>query len=99
MRNRRRIKRSHILYPYIITTNDKGKRVLKGPYSLNDNIKIEEDRDKIDRQSSVIYLPTRNINAASSMIRNNVSVDDGIDEASAMRIGHDIKSSEEKEDA
>ena len=77
-------------YGYIVTTNDAGRRVLKGPYIPGQSPSIEEDRDRLDRPSNVIFLPTRNINAASSMLRNNISNEDGVDEASTTKISHHL---------
>ena len=72
-------------YAYISSVNDKGRTVLKGPYYPGQDAIMEEDRDKLNRPSNVVYLPTRNIHSASSVVRNDISNEEDIDKASCTR--------------
>ena len=82
--------RDKLNYAYIMTTNDKGRIALLGPYIPGSGDMIETDMDKIDRPSKIIYLPTKSIHAASSMIRKKVLVNEGIENPSASRLSHDV---------
>jgi len=75
-------------YYWILTVNDKGKRTLIGP--KNDDFEAHRISEDLDRPSRVIPLQTRNVSAASRMLKGKVFSELGdIDEASS-NISHKL---------
>lgn len=74
--------------PFIITTNDRGRRVIKGPYLSPQE--LDKAIEKIDRPYEVAYIPAGNVRAASPIVRERVSNSNGIDEASRTRFTNEI---------